>query len=113
MKTIIGLTTRIVIFGKNGKKEIIARVDTGATKSSIDKNLALELDTGPELKHAKIKSAHGTHYRPVVTADVIIAGELIHAEFTVAERAHMKYRMLIGQNILKKGFLIDPSKGAE
>ncbi len=112
-KKIIGLTTHVVLFGKKGKKEVVARVDTGATKSSIDKALARELDMGPELTHAKIKSAHGIRYRPVITADIVIAGEIHHAEFTLAEREHMKYRVLIGQNILKKGFLIDPSKGAE
>ena len=112
-KTIIGLTTRVVIFGKKGKKEVIARVDTGATKSSIDKALAKELDLGPEIKHTKIKSAHGVRYRPIVTAEIMIAGDMRHAEFTLAEREHMKYRILIGQNILKKGFLIDPSKEAE
>jgi hypothetical protein len=112
MKTIIGLTARVVLFGKNGKKEVIARVDTGATKSSIDKCLAKELDLGPELKHAKVKSAHGVRYRPVVTAEILIAGQAMEAEFTVAEREHMKYEVLIGQNILKKGFLIDPSKDA-
>ncbi len=30
--------------------------------------------------------------------------------FSIADRAHMKYKVLIGKNILKKGFLIDPSK---
>jgi len=109
-KIIIGLTARVVLFGKNGKKEVIARVDTGATKSSIDVNLAKELDLGPALSHARVKSAHGTRYRPVITSDILIGGELMHAEFNIAEREHMKYRMLIGQNILKKGFLIDPSK---
>ena len=112
LKTVIGLTTRVVIFGRKGKKEITARVDTGATKSSMDKSLAKELDIGPELKHARIKSAHGIRYRPVVLTDVAIAGEIMNAEFTVAEREHMKYKVLIGRNILKKGFLIDPSKGA-
>ncbi len=111
-KIILGLTTRVIIFGKKGKKELIARVDTGATKSSIDSSLAKELDLGPELAHKKVRSAHGTRYRPVITADVAIAGEIRHAEFNIAEREHMKYKVLIGQNILKKGFLIDPSKGA-
>ncbi len=109
-KIILGLTARVVLFGKNGKKEVIARVDTGATKSSIDRDLAKELDLGPTLTHTRIKSAHGTRYRPVVTSDVLIGGQMIHAEFNIAEREHMKYKVLIGQNILKKGFLIDPSK---
>ena len=38
-------------------------------------------------------------------------GLVIEAEFTLADRAHMNYPLLIGQNILKKGnFLIDPNK---
>lgn len=110
MKTIVGLTAHVVIFGKKGKKEVVARIDTGATRSSIDKALAKELDLGPELKHAKVKSAHGIRYRPVITADIIIAGHAIQSEFNLAEREHMRYQVLIGQNILKKGFLIDPSK---
>jgi hypothetical protein len=28
----------------------------------------------------------------------------------VADRSHLKYKILIGQNILKKGFIIDPQK---
>ncbi len=112
-KRTIGLTTRVMIFGKRGRKEVIARVDTGATKSSIDKALAKELDLGQAFKHTKVKSAHGVTYRPVVTAEISIAGEIMQAEFTIADREHMKYRILIGQNILKKGFLIDATKGAE
>ena len=106
----VGLTTRIVIFGNNGKRELIAKVDTGATKSSIDENLAKEISIGPALKKIKVKSAHGIRYRPVVTADISIGGEIFHTEFTLADRSHLKYKMLIGQNILKQGFLIDPLK---
>lgn len=107
-RIIVGLTTRVVVFGKKGKKELIARVDTGATKSSMDTALANELGVGDHFKHAKVKSAHGTRHRPVTMAHINIAGEFIETEFTLADREHMKYKVLIGQNILKKGFLIDP-----
>lgn len=107
-KITVGLTARVVIFGKNKKKEVIARIDTGATKSSIDETLAKELGLAEPLKHTSVKSAHGTRHRPVVMVEIAISGELMSAEFTVADRAHMKYQVLIGQNILKKGFLIDP-----
>jgi len=111
MTTTLGVTAKIVLFGKKGKKEVVARVDTGARTSSLDSALAKELEIGPELKYMRVKSAHGIKYRPVVTTDLLIAGELKHAEFTIADRAHMKYRVLIGRNILKKGYLIDPSQG--
>ena len=57
-----------------------------------------------------IKSAHGNKVRPIIEAIVEIAGMRLKSEFSLADRRHLKYNMLIGQNILKKGFLIDPSK---
>ena len=63
-----------------------------------------------ELKHKKVRSAYGTRHRPIVLGNISIAREIYEVEFTLADRAHMKYKVLIGQNVLKKGFLIDPLK---
>jgi hypothetical protein len=108
-KTVIGLTEKVTIYGKNRAKTVTARIDTGATKSSIDKSLASELDLGPVIKIKVIKSAHGVRERPIIKAKVDFAGNCQTYFFSVADRVHMNYKVLIGQNILKKGFLIDPS----
>jgi hypothetical protein len=112
-KIIVGLTARVILFGKKAKREVVARVDTGATKSSVDEKLAEELGLGQEFKRVLIKSASGNRHRGVIVAEVSIGGEMMPAEFTLADRSHMKYKVLIGQNILKKGFLIDPMRGAQ
>lgn len=112
-KTIVGLTEKIIVHGNNSKKELIARIDTGATKSSIDLSLASELKLGPVIDSRLIKSAHGAKLRPVVEALVSIKNRRIKAKFTLADRSHMRYAVLIGQNILKMGFLVDPSKRAD
>lgn len=112
-RTIVGLTEKIIIKSNSNKKELIARIDTGATKSSIDLSLASEIKLGPVVDSRLIKSAHGTKLRPVVEADVTLHGRTLRAKFTLADRNHMKYPVLIGQNILKKGFLIDPSRLAD
>ena len=109
-RTIVGLTVDIIMYGNRAKKKLKARIDTGATKSSIDKSLAEELELGPERKHIIVKSAHGKRRRPVIKERVQIDHRIIKAFFTVADRRHMKYKVLIGQNILKRRFLIDPSK---
>lgn len=109
-KTIIGLAEKVNIQYDGGKKNVIAKIDTGATKSSIDTNLAAELKLGPVIKSKLVKSAHGSKLRPIIEATIELAGKKIKSEFTLADRAHMKYRILIGQNILKDGFLIDPTK---
>src|SRR3989338_1589029 len=109
-KIIVGLTTQVIVHGKNGKKQVIARIDTGATKSSIDEKLAAELGVGSELRQVLIKSAHGSKHRGIVALEMEIGGQLMKTECTLADRAHMKYKVLIGQNVLKRGFFIDPSK---
>jgi hypothetical protein len=109
-KTIIGLIENVMVFGKNKKKNIVAKIDTGATKSSIDFSLASELHLGPVIKSKMVKSAHGNKIRPVIEAEIELAGKKMNTEFTLAGRDHMKYKILIGQNALKKDFLIDPSK---
>ena len=73
-------------------------------------NLAAELSLGPILKAKLVKSASGKSLRPVVEAKLTLADKEFKTDFTIADRAEMKYRVLIGQNILRKGFLIDPAK---
>jgi len=109
-RIIIGMIEEIQINGNGSDERILARVDTGATKSSIDYKLASKLKLGPVIESRLIKSAHGNKLRPVIEATITIRGKRIRSKFTLADREHMKYKVLIGQNILKKGFLIDPVK---
>ena len=109
-KIIVGLTEKVIVKGESQSREVIARMDTGATKSSIDVSLAAELRLGPVIDSKLIKSAHGTKLRPVVEVNVEIKGKILQARFTVADRSQMRYPVLIGQNLLKNNFLIDPSR---
>lgn len=111
MKTTIGLIEQVTFLPQRIPQ--LARIDTGATKSSIDKKLAEELHL-VTIDTRMVKSAQGKSMRPLVKAQIAFAQKTITATFTVADRKHMKYAVLIGQNILKKqGFLIDPDKEIE
>ena len=108
-KVILGLTEPVTLLGK-GKRTVTARIDTGATKSSMDIHLAEELEL-QSTKSKLVKSASGSKHRPIVRAKIKMDGLTIEEEFTLADRSHMTYPVLIGQNVLKKGnFLIDPHK---
>ena len=110
-KIIVGLSEYISLITKDKKiKPIEAKIDTGATRSSVDIKLASKLKLGPVIKSKMVKSAHGNRLRPVIEAEVLMAGKRIKSEFTLADRTHMKYPVLIGVNVLKNGFLVDPSK---
>ena len=111
-RPIVGLIEKVELIGnENKRKTIDARIDSGAEKSSLDSDLAKELSLGPVIHKKMIRSAHGKMLRPVMEAVIILAGKKIKAHFTIADRVHMRYKILVGQNILKQGFLIDCLKG--
>jgi hypothetical protein len=110
-RVVLGFVENVLLIGNNNqKKNISARIDTGAEKSSIDARVAAELHLGPIIKRKLINSAHGKMVRPVMEAIISIGGKKLRSEFTIADRNHMKYKVLVGQNVLKEGFLIDPLK---
>lgn len=109
-KIVIGLVENIEVQHDSGTTRVTAKIDTGATKSSIDARLADSLKLGPVKGSKVVKSAHGNMLRPIVEATITLAGKTVKVEFTIADRNHLKYKLLIGQNVLKNGFLIDPSK---
>jgi hypothetical protein len=111
-RDILGLTEEVTILGLNGNEEkVVARIDTGATASSLDLALAEKLDLDHSTRTKIVKSASGIKKRPIITIKVKIHGQEIETYFTLADRSHMTYPVLIGQNILKKGnFLVDPNK---
>ncbi len=110
-KITLGLIEEVNIFSKDGKKrKIKAKVDTGASKCSLDTKLAAKLKLGPVIRTKLVKSAEGNSLRPIVNATIQLKGLKVKTEFTIADRSHLKYDMLIGVNVLKKGFIIDPSK---
>lgn len=108
-KTLVGLTEKIKI----NDQEYTAVIDTGAARSSIDLDLAIRLRLGPIVRKSTIISAHGKGVRPVIKVHISLAGRNINAFFNVVPRSHMRYRVLIGRNILKRSFLIDPSKTSQ
>ena len=109
-KIVLGLIEPVIFYGKDGKKlKLMARIDTGATSSSLDTQVAKELKLGPVVRYADVKQASGRSKRPVMKSSLKIDGKELRAEFSIADRKHMRYKALIGQNILKRGFLIDPN----
>ena len=103
---VIGLLEYVNIKGT----DVLARVDTGARRCSIDKALAEELKLGPVIQNKRYKSALGRSVRPVVEEEISINGRRMKVKINLTNRKHMKYNFLIGREALKNGFLIDPNK---
>ncbi len=68
--TIVGFYEDVIIEGKL----VRAKVDTGASKSSIDLKLAELLKLGPVIGRTTIVNTHGRAVRPIVRAGIEMAG---------------------------------------
>jgi hypothetical protein len=94
----------------NGKVKVLAKVDTGAWSSAIDRKFAKELGILKKnnvLWYKRKLSALGEENRPVIPVTIYLAGRKIKTEMTVADRKLLRYQVLIGREDLQ-GFLISP-----
>lgn len=122
---IIGAVQSFTIKRFNDEKPIEARVDTGATGSSLagddveisDSIIAFTFNGTRYRCHATrtadIKSASGTNQRPIVKFDIEINGVILNnVDFSITSREDMKFDALLGRNTLAAaGVLINPALG--
>jgi len=67
--------------------------------------------SAPVKSFKKVRSSSGSQEeRPVVEAEIVIAGEKVRAELTLTNRDQMGFRMLIGREAVKKRFLVIPGQ---
>lgn len=114
-KRIIGIVETVTVKGKTGKVTVLAKVDTGASRTTVDTDIAARIGLGPILDTVRIRAPTSRHpeTRPLVDADLVIAGEQFGIAVAVTSRQDMKYHVIIGMDILGRGrFLVNPGKGA-
>jgi hypothetical protein len=112
-RIIIGPIEFVKVTGHHGEARVKGKVDTGATRTSVDVWLAANIGLGPTVDVAKVKSAllDEVRSRPLVRAIVEVSGEQFALPVSVNDRSDMRYPVLIGMDILRSGrFLIDPAK---
>jgi len=91
--------------------KVRAKVDTGASMSSISKRLVKRLGLVHHHRTAIVKSALGKERRNLIKLSIRMHGKALKAFFSVADRKNLSYKVLIGQNVLRLGkFLVDPLK---
>lgn len=109
----IGVREEVVIMDNDGTPHTHrARIDTGAYRSSIDRDLAELYGLLKNLevlsKTKQTQSAFGKEERLIMPLTFILANERISTEVTLAARGHLKHELLVGRRDLG-GFLVDPT----
>jgi alpha-L-glutamate ligase-like protein len=99
----------IIKQGKHRVVEVRAKVDTGAFRSSIDRNLAEKLgllSSEKILYYRHYKSSLGKHKnRPVIGISFWLKGKKVVTAVNVADREKLRTKFLLGRKDLE-GFLI-------
>ena len=126
---VIGAVERIYFLPM--KSPFIARIDTGATTSSIDADNIKRFERDgqswvsftlinretkektdfekPLSRRVKIKRTGEEEHRLTVNMDVKMGSETFVAEFTLNERHDFEYQGLVGRNILSGRAIVDVS----
>lgn len=98
-----------VTFMKGDETKIyLAKLDTGAYRTSLDYKMVKELGLEILERQIMIKSASGVGSRPAVKIKFTLHGKEIVSTATVVDRSHLKYPLIVGRKDLK-GFLINPA----
>ena len=109
----VGIVEEIKIKSASGKKlKVAAKIDTGAWRTSIDRDLAEELGLlaeGNILWYKRVRSALGRERRPVIDLIFWLKGRKVETNANVSNREKLKQKVLIGRKALK-GFLVSPER---
>lgn len=115
IKTVEAAEEISVLTGKGEKVRVLAKIDTGAWSSSIDRKFAKEIGLLTKdniLWYRKKMSSMGQEERPVIPVTFWLAGRRIKTKMSVAERGDLRYQVLIGRIDLP-GFVVNPKINPE
>ena len=106
-KTKVKFKEKVTFYGKKKNITVLARIDTGAKRCSIDKKLADKIGVGKIRTYKTVRSALGKTTRPLVKIKLKLKGKAFYSYCTLADRSRLKYPALIGRNVLRQGFVIE------
>jgi len=106
---ILGVIEKVTIYGKDKKRTVRAKVDTGAYRTSIDSDLVDDLGLDPHGTFVRVRSGSGRQKRRTVKLRFKMKGKEIETIATYTPRGHLRFPVIIGRKDMK-GYMVDPTK---
>jgi hypothetical protein len=123
-KTVIGAVEEVVLFPWGVK--VPARIDTGSDRSSLDvRDLTTKhkvaqfrlpgkygntLISLPIVRYVHVLSADSRERRPVVEIELCVGSKRMCAQVNLNNRSQVEYPLILGRDVLNKGFIVDCSQ---
>ena len=120
-KTTLGAVEDVILLP--WRVSLLARIDTGAAKSSLDSRELVIQDGMAEFKLPQefggmqlrlpviewkhIRSPDGRQKRPVVELELCIGSKRIRSKVNLTDRSMVKYPLILGRNFLRGNFIVD------
>jgi hypothetical protein len=116
-----------------GVEWVKAKVDTGATSSSLhawgievdetagivgfnmyphqdDESVVIAV-RAPLVEHREVRSSNGeVEMRPVIRTRAIVLGQQLAIDLSLTSRDEMGFRMLLGRSAVRRRFVVDPGR---
>jgi len=113
-KKVLHRFEKVAVFNltKDEQTIVMAKVDTGADRSSLDEKVAEKLgllENNNIVAIKKYRSGLGHQERKIVNVTFILKGKKITSQVSITDRTGLNYSMLIGIKDIK-GFLVDPNR---
>ncbi|MFB6111869.1 MAG: RimK/LysX family protein [Halobacteriaceae archaeon] len=110
----IGYTEEVLVSGTSDTERIVAKSDTGASRTSVDTQLAASVGAGPikDMTTVRSGSTKQGRSRPVVDIVVGIGGDRHTVAASLEDRSHMQYPLLLGRDILS-AYQVDVGRQAD
>src|SRR5437773_4528412 len=101
-RTTIGVVEEVTLRGSKGDIRVLARIDTGATRTSLDTDLAARAGLGPVFDRVRVRAAaaHEPEERDVVDARVVIGGRAFEGAVAIRGWKGRRYRMSWGRGLV-------------
>jgi hypothetical protein len=108
-KIAVGLVESVKIIANKKSIQTLAKFDTGAERTSIDKKIVSQLGIESVGKTTTF-NVHGKTVRPIVDINLEIKGKEFNVKANVSDRSSIKYKVLIGRDVIFSNFIVDITK---